>query len=189
MELYQCHKRVRAAKIAAFEMVPAGCSRITFDNGDTIFVDGAWLTRNPALEVGGYFVEYPDGYTSYSPAAAFEERYSIITDAPDTAAVEPPANDADDEMMDLYRMDCRVGIRYPTPLALVDDVLLHALRAMLAQDARRTAEIEGVITTGNKSVVGVPPVGSVITLMMSVDRSGCDEASNLVLLPGLGGSA
>jgi hypothetical protein len=28
--------------------------------------------------VGGYFVVYDDGYTSYSPAAAFESGYSRI---------------------------------------------------------------------------------------------------------------
>lgn len=30
-------------------------------------------------EAGGYYVQYQDGYTSYSPAQAFEEGYTLIS--------------------------------------------------------------------------------------------------------------
>jgi hypothetical protein len=36
------------------------------------FVDGEFLAKHKP-EVGGYFVQYADGYKSFSPAAAFEE--------------------------------------------------------------------------------------------------------------------
>jgi hypothetical protein len=32
----------------------------------------------PMPEVGWYYVQYPDGYESFSPAAAFEEGYTLI---------------------------------------------------------------------------------------------------------------
>ncbi len=40
-------------------------------------VDGVFLAKhNP--EPGGYFVQYADGYKSFSPAQAFEEGYTRI---------------------------------------------------------------------------------------------------------------
>jgi hypothetical protein len=170
LPLYQCHKKVRAAKIVGIEPCDNELrTGLLLDGAGRVVVDTAWKTRNPALAIGGYFVEYPDSdYSAYSPAAPFEGGYTLVG-APD------PAPDADDEMMDLYRMDCRVGIRYGSPLHLVDDILLHALRAMLAQDRKSSGD-------------AIPPAGSVITLMMSIDRSGCNEAAEpRILLPGLGG--
>ena len=31
-------------------------------------------------EAGGYYVRYPDGYESWSPAEAFEEGYTLVDD-------------------------------------------------------------------------------------------------------------
>lgn len=55
----------------------------------SVLITPADLTINPFLvppafvakhkpEVGGYFVQYADGYQSYSPAKAFEEGYTRI---------------------------------------------------------------------------------------------------------------
>lgn len=110
LPLYNCHKQVRALKIAKIEpeQLPAftapvckgsfalgtackACQRchwemehgpslgamITPDEeGFAPFrVDGRYLMKhNP--EVGGYFVQYADGYQSFSPGAAFEEGYT-----------------------------------------------------------------------------------------------------------------
>lgn len=90
LPLYQCHKTVRALKIAAIEnkpnpdetgrsdatshgavITPAEESFLPFD------VDGAYVCKHRP-EVGGYFVAYDDGYTSYSPAKAFEDGYSPL---------------------------------------------------------------------------------------------------------------
>lgn len=38
-------------------------------------VDAAWMRRHQPV-AGGYVVEYSDGYSSFSPAAAFEAGYS-----------------------------------------------------------------------------------------------------------------
>ena len=79
--LYQCHKQVRAIKIASIEPMLQGEGKVLiFDDGSRKYVDNAWLTRNPALAAGGYFVEYQegDGYTSYSPAGPFEGGYTKV---------------------------------------------------------------------------------------------------------------
>lgn len=91
MPLYQCHKQVRAAKITKIKRgIAGGMTELFFGipavnhpvpgAEDTVLVDDAWLTRNPALAVGGYFVEYQEGdkYTAYSPAAPFEGGYTAI---------------------------------------------------------------------------------------------------------------
>jgi len=82
MPFYRCHKLVRAAKIVHIDDVPGGkLLTVTVGSGNisSIEVDAAWLTRNPALSIGGYFVEYQEGdkYTSYSPAAPFEGGYTL----------------------------------------------------------------------------------------------------------------
>jgi hypothetical protein len=77
--LYKCHKEVRAAKITeiqSHESNGVGSHTMVFgDISGSKFLTDEWKARhNP--EVGGYFVLYADGYTSYSPEAAFEEGYS-----------------------------------------------------------------------------------------------------------------
>jgi hypothetical protein len=42
------------------------------------FTVGAEYIAKHKPEVGGYFVEYVDGYQSFSPAKAFEEGYALI---------------------------------------------------------------------------------------------------------------
>jgi hypothetical protein len=40
-------------------------------------IDAPYIAKhNP--QVGGYFVEYDDGYHSFSPAEAFEAGYTLI---------------------------------------------------------------------------------------------------------------
>jgi hypothetical protein len=42
------------------------------------FVDQEYMAKHKP-EVGGYFVQYDDGYKSFSPAKAFEEGYTLIS--------------------------------------------------------------------------------------------------------------
>ncbi len=85
MKKYKCHKEVHAAKIVSLtkmlhdhvqEMLLEG----EFEN-DKVLVDRVWLAKHQP-EVGGYYVEYEDGYTSYSPAEAFEAGYTEIGEQP-----------------------------------------------------------------------------------------------------------
>lgn len=73
MPLYECHKEVHAAKITAIENDILILGHI---GGRQQVTDG-WLARFKP-EVGGYYVVYKDGYSSYSPAKAFEEGYSRV---------------------------------------------------------------------------------------------------------------
>ena len=87
---WKCHKVVRAAKIAAIAQ------------GETVqdqFPNGSWLLKLDGVEeprevahewkqkhtpeVGGYYVVYEDGYTSFSPAEAFEAGYKRLPDGLD----------------------------------------------------------------------------------------------------------
>lgn len=86
---WQCHKTVEAFKITETEIRP------TIDKGKVVIligpygqgevVDEGWVTKHLpegslhriSLE-GGYFVRYPDGYTSWSPAEAFEAGYTEL---------------------------------------------------------------------------------------------------------------
>lgn len=95
MPQYQCHKQVWALKIkevikhahpdplfndAMFEASPEfqGAHLFIEDNGYApIPVSADWYRKhNP--DAGGYYVVYDDGYTSFSPAKAFEEGYTRL---------------------------------------------------------------------------------------------------------------
>jgi hypothetical protein len=96
MPEYACHKRVWALKIAEVIAAPkptiAELEAILEGNvaGDVqgfivpaekrfaaIPVPGKWLAQHDP-QPGGYLVFYKDGYRSYSPAAAFEEGYTLL---------------------------------------------------------------------------------------------------------------
>jgi hypothetical protein len=97
---YKSHKIVGAAKITVIGDASADGSRslglaLLDGTTDTVVVDAAWLTRNPAIEVGGYFVQYvenADGYTSFSPAEPLESGYTLLGDIPPNATVAEPVN-------------------------------------------------------------------------------------------------
>jgi hypothetical protein len=85
---WTCHKVVHAGKIDSIEHDPIKFqSRLglawdipatEYDNAPgRLFVgaSAAWVEKHKP-QVGGYFVVYADGYTSYSPAEAFEDGYS-----------------------------------------------------------------------------------------------------------------
>lgn len=79
---YQSIKTVKAAKIT--DIIVAEDSRsplgrrgkLITDEGD-IFVYGDYLFDHKP-QVGGYYVQYADGYESYSPATAFEQDYFLM---------------------------------------------------------------------------------------------------------------
>lgn len=89
MPRYQSHKKVWALKIAeiVFDRDLAketnretdGSATITpADDGYAKFkVDAAYVHKHKP-EAGGYYIVYPDGYKSWSPAKAFEDGYSRL---------------------------------------------------------------------------------------------------------------
>lgn len=80
MPRYLCHKEVWALKIAAIEEGKSENAVILkFEENEYApkCVDFDWCYKHKP-SVGGYYVVYKDGYTSFSPAAAFEEGYRRI---------------------------------------------------------------------------------------------------------------
>jgi hypothetical protein len=87
MPRYRSHKQVWALKIAAIKRDGEGEDRET--DGSAVItpveigyapfkVSGEYM-RKHTPEVGGYYVVYPDGYASWSPAGAFEDGYTPAT--------------------------------------------------------------------------------------------------------------
>lgn len=80
---YKCHKVVRAAKIVASEQQQSepNVFMLLLELPDATTV--SWRYQPPGRQAnaesftGGYLVVYDDGYTSWSPAKAFEEGYSL----------------------------------------------------------------------------------------------------------------
>ena len=79
MPRYQCHKKVWALKITGIcPQNEDGTTDLLVEDGfRPIIVSAEWILRN-SPHVGGYWVQYEDAYTSFSPALAFEEGYTRI---------------------------------------------------------------------------------------------------------------
>ena len=96
---YRCHKEVWALKIKAIEFrkpIIAGLERLLNEqpaaDGDNVGaiitpedprygpfpVSFKYVNRHEPKE-GGYYVVYPDGYLSWSPAEAFESGYTLCS--------------------------------------------------------------------------------------------------------------
>jgi hypothetical protein len=82
---YKCHKEVWAHKIEEIKQSPAnevflgGSYQIVpADKMYAPITVPASFVEKHKPEVGGYYVIYQDGYTSYSPAKAFEEGYTPV---------------------------------------------------------------------------------------------------------------
>jgi hypothetical protein len=72
---YKCHKEVWALKI--LEVRGAEGMLIVEEPYGPINVGVSFIERHRP-ETGGYWVQYDDGYTSFSPARAFESGYMRI---------------------------------------------------------------------------------------------------------------
>ncbi|MAY41702.1 MULTISPECIES: hypothetical protein [unclassified Neptuniibacter] len=79
MPKYKCHKSVWALKIKNIYIKPAGGATITPEEDDfsPFDVEADYVSKHQP-ENGGYYVLYPGGYKSYSPADAFEDGYVLI---------------------------------------------------------------------------------------------------------------
>lgn len=78
---WKCHKEVNAAKIERIENTTDGAV-LWLHGGFSRRVNLLWLDRHHP-QVGGYFVEYADQYTSFSPAQAFEDGYTRMLPEPE----------------------------------------------------------------------------------------------------------
>lgn len=77
---YKCHKEVQAFKIEEINdhhNPDIVATQIIKGEGVTIALNVSWLNKH-RVEIGGYIVIYKDGYTSFSPAKAFEDGYTEL---------------------------------------------------------------------------------------------------------------
>lgn len=83
---YKCHKEVNAAKIEhiqpygtdgslSLQLLIGEKDGVKSHTGIDMTAD--WVAKHKP-EAGGYLVVYEDGYTSYSPAKAFEGGYTLL---------------------------------------------------------------------------------------------------------------
>lgn len=164
---YQCHKQVSALKIKAVVPNPRGVE-LHFD--DERFcphqVELFWVTQHGA-EAGGYFVVYADGYTSYSPAAAFEAGYTLLEEGSDRAwsafAYEWPGGPAEVDAA-LASRDAEIErLRHASDAALLlRNALENAKGAALAGRHLDLSEIDealrpiGQSTQRFAAIIGTP---------------------------------
>jgi hypothetical protein len=81
MPRYQSHKKVWALKISALEIHEDGSATIAPEDRTygPFKTRPEWAERFTGGESDrGYFVQYDDGFTSWSPTEAFETGYSRI---------------------------------------------------------------------------------------------------------------
>lgn len=86
MKTYQCHKRVKAARILSVPQIAPDLTQyllaVDVDGAAQSYIVGAdWMRRHKPV-VGGYLVEYEDGYVSFSPASAFLAGYASTDPLP-----------------------------------------------------------------------------------------------------------
>lgn len=76
---YRSHKEVWALKIKAVLVAGDSGGHLVFE--DSLFapldVSGQYVAKHKP-KAGGYYVQYKDGYESWSPAKAFEEGYVLV---------------------------------------------------------------------------------------------------------------
>lgn len=79
MPKYQSRWIVHALKIRVITLEPGGGATITPDDRGygQFHVDHAYMDKYKP-EIKGYYVRYPDGYESWSPARAFEIGFTRI---------------------------------------------------------------------------------------------------------------
>lgn len=78
MPRYVSHKKVWALKIAAIEINEDKSAKIApADKGYAVFTTKpGWAERFMSGDDPGYYVQYADGFASWSPTKAFEEGYT-----------------------------------------------------------------------------------------------------------------
>ena len=81
MNRYRSHKVVDAFKIVDISALTSGGAVLHGLNGppERATVSAAHIAKH-APQVGGYYIRYPDGYESWSPAEAFESGYTLVED-------------------------------------------------------------------------------------------------------------
>lgn len=81
MKTYRSHKIVQAAKISGATRLGDGRWHIDLDDQPCAMTLAPGITARYEPQAGDYIVQYEDGYLSLSPAKAFEDGYTEVTNA------------------------------------------------------------------------------------------------------------
>lgn len=148
LPLYNCHKKVRAAKIIGVEsepvepedgMNPGAILKLQYEEGEgptaqvflpVVFAEWQWLERFAPEDqplTNGYLVQYEDGYVSWSPAEAFEKGYT--------------RDDGQDQPMEKV-MAYRRGEMQGSARRLANDTLAYLLSTEAFDSSQANALIE-----------------------------------------------
>lgn len=88
---YVSHKEVSAAKISEVDPGADGSLTLHLEGGfDNVVMSHHDRRHKPVPEKGWYLVRYEDGYFSFSPAAQFEQGYTLLSQS-EGATGWPPA--------------------------------------------------------------------------------------------------
>lgn len=91
---YRSHKEVGALKIAKLEPNDEGALITPEDRGYIPIQVSKEYVEKHSPKAGGYFVQYKDGYQSFSPSQAFEEGYRRLGPGDPSAEAGEPAEDS-----------------------------------------------------------------------------------------------
>lgn len=85
------HKRARAAVIVALSYLPGEEKyRLSLEGGNYVDVSKLWVSKHTP-QPGGVYVQYEDGYSSYSPVEAFKEGYTPADGHEEAVDAEGPS--------------------------------------------------------------------------------------------------
>lgn len=147
MKRYKCHKVVEAGVIESIDYCFEDVSEEVHPP-TVIKVDGVgyrlerdWI-RKHAPEVGGYYVRYQNGYTSYSPAEAFEEGYTLLES--DATLAEEKQQTLKDIVDQLVRSDAETRRIVDVRVQTVHESKEFMRRAAAHSD-RRFTDLQGAI--------------------------------------------
>ena len=170
MQKYKSHKIVEAAKIDRIEKLEDGSDRCLLHygnyHGEHVIVSHNHMNKHEP-KVGGYYVRYPDGYESYSPAEAFEEGYAAVDAAPGPKAIVINNNQSGDTFIGQTppHTTLPVGTELytapPAPAKQARDPAITALRDHFACHAP-TSEIDALVPVsceGCAAYLGIPIKG------------------------------
>ena len=100
LPLYRCFKVVGAVKIKTLNDINLddGQMLVPEETGvEPFYISKAYIDKHKP-QVGGYFVEYKDGYQSFSPAEAFDGGYEPFN-LNETAQISKDGEDSKEESL------------------------------------------------------------------------------------------
>lgn len=175
MQKFKCHKVVEAAKIIGVAANSAQPGALLHLSGEKVALalPPEWLQKHqPGSGIqsftGGYLVVYDDGYTSYSPAAAFEAGYTAVVDESPEAAEQLCAQLMAEPIMEYF-----TWAHLPERLQAVSKPFLYMATHIMARprSAERTVALRKLLECKDATVRAALKEGQITAHPPEVGRS------------------